>query len=138
MKPSCLVLVCIFLLVSQISCQRRGYGGRRTHQDIDREESLVSLKKYPIFVNMWLQIVSCFIQLNQSFNSKLRTNNQIDFNDKVDCNFNESRRQCKYSLQNWHDNEFKSGKNLPQFTNHIQKILIIIVYPSNPGSLTRL
>ena len=126
MKPSCLVLVCILLLVSQISCQRRGYGGRRTHQDIDREESLVSLKKYLICKHVAPFCILLY-STKASISSILGTDNQIDFNEKGDCNFNESRKEYVYSLQNWHDNEFKSGKNLPYFTNHIQKCSTIFV-----------
>ena len=77
MKPSCLVLVCILLLVSQISCQRRGYGGRRTHQDIDREESLVSLKKSLICKHV---APFCIISYSAkaSISSILRTDSQIE------------------------------------------------------------
>ena len=84
MKPSCLILVCILLLVSQISCQRRGYGGRRTHQDIDREESLVSfLKKHGICQHVALDCFGFFQPLSIKLTTYLGENQN---NNKTKCN----------------------------------------------------
>ena len=83
MKPSCLVLVCFLLLVSQISCQRRGYGGRRTHQDIDREESLVSLMKY-LSCKHLASFCILFYSAKASISSILRNDTQIDLIVKID------------------------------------------------------